>query len=128
MKITRLLYLFVLILLFSCEGYTSYQLDIENKSSETIYVEGNSFFSGSIDTVIQSNQKITVSFYDQMGGRSNSGKASDYIDSLLVFSEFDTVIKDYRVSENWLIDSRQVKRIPSEYFHQFTFEVHDDDF
>ena len=120
--------LMIIIGLSACEGNTTHEFTIHNKSNYPININAQSYYPQSIDTSLASNQKITLFVFDHLGGQSNPGLTNDYIDSLLIYNDLDTSSKDHTIQSNWLIESEHLKKVPSQYYHSFTLEVQDADF
>ena len=65
----------------------------------------------------------------QMGGNSTAQQPETYLSSLVIVNaEGDTAQKDFTNLENWESSIDQVKKTPSQYEHEYVFQVSDLDF
>lgn len=113
--------LFISITLFSCEGITNHEVIILNNSSFDANVHIVSDFAYTEDTMVENHSKISVLYWDQLGGNENSLEPYELIDSLLIYNISDTLEKDFRDNENWIISTN--KRGIGNYKHTYTLEI-----
>ena len=125
--IFKLTFFLVAITFISCEGNTTYEWKIKNDASNSIFLEIDSSFVGLNEDTILSGETKTILIYDKMGGSSNSGDAIRW-GNLLIYKLNDTLVKNTDLESNWTIFTEQRHKIPSDYYHEFTFKLNDSDF
>lgn len=118
------------VLFTSCEGNTDYEWKVENKSSTAIEVISHiTFLDVSANKTIEVNDITTITVSDQLGGNSTEQEPSNTFSIFkIVNANGDTLIKDYRLSANWDANIEHLKKVPSNYKHDYTFTVVDSDF
>jgi len=120
----------IIALLTACEGNTDYTWKVTNNSSSSI----TAYSFGILDTTanvkqIASGNTETVLLGGQMGGNSTAQQPETYLSSLVIVNaEGDTAQKDFTNLENWESSIDQVKKTPSQYEHEYVFQVSDLDF
>ena len=118
--------------LFSCEGNTRLEWNVQNNSSEDVYVVHKAWDYSSIppDTVsIATGETYLLGVNDVLGGQSIPWDPASFIDTLFVTSATGALCtKDWTDTENWGIVSQEERRIPSNWSHTYFFRVEDDDF
>ena len=124
---TAIALLFV-ILLSSCEGNTTREWKIRNNSSTIIYANFDVIQSPVTADTIPPGETQTFAISDARGGNEDPGGPLDGVNSILIFNTSDTLKKDYTLETNWLISSEQKKKRPSDYYHEYIFEVENGDF
>ena len=119
----------IILSLASCEGLTSVERIIENNSSSEINVVVIFDEIDTLNSYIEMGGSELIRITEQLGGQPTASSPGNTISSLLIINESgDTLRKDYTVDENWLIEIEERSRIPSTYYHAYTFQVTDDDF
>ena len=120
------------IALFSCEGNTRLERNLQNHSSEDVYVVHKAWDYSSIppDTVsIAAGETYLLGVNDILGGNSIPWDPASFIDTLFVTSATGALCtKDWTDTENWGIVSQEERRIPSNWSHTYFFRVEDADF
>ena len=123
--------LFVTVALLGCEGQTTREWYVQNDSSRqlTIYAD-MVFYSNFIDTVIIAPYSADmISFNEVRGGQDYAGPAVRQGDSVDVVAQPpDSLTKDIINETNWLVETDHKRKIPSFYYHRFTFVVSNADF
>lgn len=118
--------------LFACEGNTTRVWMVRNSSEDAIKVTSKmhqNYQEGSDTLLIPPATFGTFGINDQRGGTANPGSPSDYIITLQISNASnDSITKDYREDSNWTIRSQHRKKVPSDYLHEFTFEIFEADF
>ncbi len=123
------LLLIVLIAFTSCEGNTTKERIIKNSSLVIIHVEVSTNWDNPDTLDINSGEEALISITDDLGGSSYADNPSNGIKELVITNiNNDTIIKDYNLKDNWDIEIEEVKKIPSNYHHRYTFVVNDSDF
>ena len=112
--------------LYSCEGNTHREFTIVNNSSSEIFYEVYGY-SPVVSSVASGEQK-TFWIEDDLGGQADPGVPTNFISAMLVYTTSDTTTKDYMDVNNWVIASRQVRKIPSQHEHKYFFSLSDSDF
>lgn len=120
---------FIPFLLISCDGNTDREFMVKNASSQTVQVYVESVYNSEIDTIsIGIGQTANVVYHNSMGGNSNEGTMSDFIQAMTAVNDSGQVLqKDYLLNENWLIESERVSRVPPDWRHTYTFVITDAD-
>jgi len=130
-KAFHIAWIMVLAIVFvSCEGNTDWTWYIENDSSGTIEVH-SVINLNDIDSIqfIPSGVQREIATMNMRGGRENPGSPSASMVSLVILNEEgDTILKDPKIDGNWFSNSIQRKKIPSQWEHDFHFQVFDVDF
>lgn len=130
--IFTLLSLASILLLCSCEGATEMYYTVNNQSGQAITVKSISYYSEFGDTTITEiapGVQSGILHRTERGGRSEPEMPSyafSYIG--IVNEQSDSCTKDWTFEENWPVFIRQLKRMPSEYRHDYSFIVTDSDF
>ena len=118
--------------LFSCEGNTRLEWNLQNHSSEDVYVVHKAWDYSSIppDTVsVAAGETYLLGVNDILGGNSIPWDPASFIDTLFVTSATGALCtKDWTDTENWGIVSQEERRIPSNWSHTYFFRVEDADF
>ena len=118
--------------LFSCEGNTRLEWNLQNDSSEDVYVVHKAWDYSSIppDTVsVAAGETYLLGVNDILGGNSIPWDPASFIDTLFVTSATGALCnKDGTDTENWGIVSQEERRIPSNWSHTYFFSVEDADF
>ena len=118
--------------LFSCEGNTRLEWNLQNHASEDVYVVHKAWDYSSIppDTVsIAAGETYLLGVNDVLGGNSIPWDPASFIDTLLVTSATGALCtKNWTDTENWGIVSQEESRIPSSWSHTYFFRVEDADF
>ena len=118
--------------LFSCEGNTRLEWNLQNHSSEDVYVVHKAWDYSSIppDTVsIAAGETYLLGVNDVLGGQSIPWDPASFIDTLFVTAATGAMCtKDWTDTENWEIVSQEESRIPSSWSHTYFFRVEDADF
>ena len=118
--------------LFSCEGNTRLEWNLQNHSSEDVYVVHKALDYSSVppDTVsVAAGETYLLGVNDILGGNSTPWDPASFIDTLFVSSAAGALCtKDWTDTENWGIVSQKERRIPSNWSHTYFFRVEDADF
>ncbi|MGB1123240.1 MAG: hypothetical protein ACPG08_06925 [Flavobacteriales bacterium] len=118
--------------LFSCEGNTRLEWNLQNLSAGDVYVVHKAWDYSSIppDTVsIAAGETYLLGVNDVLGGNSIPWDPASFIDTLFVTSAAGALCtKDWTNTENWGIVSQEERRIPSRWSHTYFFRVEDADF
>ena len=118
--------------LFSCEGNTRLEWNLQNDSTEAVYVVHKAWDYSSIppDTVsIAAGETYLLGVNDILGGNSTPWDPASFIDTLFVTSAAGALCtKDWTNTENWWMVSQEERRIPSNWSHTYFFRVEDADF
>ena len=106
------------IALFSCEGNTRLEWNLQNHSSEDVYVVHKAWDYSSVppDTVsIAAGETYLLGVNDILGGNSTPWDPASFIDTLFVTSAAGALCtKDWTDTENWGIVSQEERRIPDQ--------------
>ena len=118
--------------LFSCEGNTRIEWNLQNFSSEAVHVVHDAWDYSllSPDTVvIAAGETYLLAMDDVLGGNPHPWDPVTFIDTLFVTSATGALCtKDWTDTENWGIVSQEERRIPSNWSHTYFFRVEDADF
>ena len=117
-----------IIALTSCEGNTRRTFKIENQGSQSIDVYFTDFSGDSTAITVVPNSTGIVQTYDMLGGNSDSGQPGELSYITDIYQGSDTCKKDRNTKQNWLIISTHERKAPSQWDHQYTFTVDDQDF
>ena len=112
----------------SCEGGTHREWNITNNSSSTVFVEIENFESDIEKDTIQAGETKQVISYSTFRGAHPTAEATESMTSFLLYNANDTTEKSGLVEGNWLTESEQTSKIPSDYTHIFTFSIANSDF
>lgn len=125
----RLLFNICLItfVLTSCEGNTDVEIYLSNQSSDTITVKlYNDIDSSIYDVLPNSNTEIYTQ--SMLGGQSDPGKISYYIDSLSLERHGIPCKVNLLINPSWEIITEHTRKVPSNYTHRFVRAIKSDDF
>ena len=118
--------------LFACEGNTRLEWNLQNLSSEDVYVVHKAWDYSSIppDTLsIAAGETYLLGINDVLGGNSLPWDPASFIDTLFVTSASGALCtKDWMNTDNWDIVSQEERRVPSNWSHIYFFSVEDSDF
>lgn len=122
--------LFTPLMFFSCEGNTNREYNVANNSQDSITVFVDNNFYNQIDTYYLAPQgNIEILEHDQRGGTDNAENIGNVFTELLILnSTGDTCTKSHTIDYNWNTAVKQVKKVPSQWEHDYTFVVEDGDF
>lgn len=129
-RIFQLLTIITCALFVGCEGNTDYTWQVTNNSSSDIQVWAESGFSLVEDSVvISTNSTEMIGFFNQLGGNKTEQLPENAFNSLVVVNAAgDTMQSSYIDPGSWISEIEQIKRVPSQYEHVYTFVVNDGDF
>lgn len=119
--------LIVVALLSSCEGNTDRTWRITNSSKSTLYFKIRSKVQNHDSLKIAPNQTKEIMKYSQLGGNENAGSTSAEFHTIEFVSPKDSSLKELSTSPKWNVVSTQVRRIPSEYEHNFKLIITEED-
>lgn len=105
---------------------------VNNQSGQTITVKSMSYYSEFGDTTITQiapGVQSGILHRTERGGRPEPDMPSYAFTYIGIFNEqLDSCTKDWTYEQNWPVNIRQLKRIPSEYRHDYSFVVTESDF
>lgn len=129
-RIFQLLTIITCALFIGCEGNTDYTWQVTNSSSSEIQIWAESGFSSVEDSVVISvNSTETIGVFSQLGGNKTEQLPENAFNSLIVVNAAgDTMQSSYIDPGSWISDIDQIKKVPSQYEHVYTFVVNDGDF
>jgi hypothetical protein len=114
---------------FACEGNTDKIRFIQNSSESAILVTANGGSLTDYTNTIAAGQTDTLFFGGQLGGTSQIENPAFGIDTLIIVNAAgDTCTKEYTLQDNWIISVEQIKKRPSNWRHEYTFQVNEGDF
>lgn len=128
LKAIRLIVILGLPLLVACEGNTYREWNVVNNSSNQIQLELKSGLSDLEQSTVGADSIRRIMVTDQLGGSDFAGNPIHSFHTLLIYNSTDTLIKSVYDSANWIIESEQVKKTPSNWEHKFSFTITDQDF
>ena len=122
----RFLFLVIAILSFiftACEGYTTREYIVKNNTNDTIIVQFQGIlFSDEQTEKIGPNSQSSIYYTDQRGGNANPGLVNETFDHVVVYNIFgDSICPNMLENDSWQIDSEQKNKVPSNYYHTFTY-------
>lgn len=119
-------------LLVSCEGNTRIEWNLQNESSEDVYVVHKAWDYAGIppDTqFVAAGETRLLGVNDVLGGMSTPWDPASFIDTLFITSASGALCtKDWTNTDQWGIVSQEEQRIPSNWSHTYFFRVDDSDF
>ena len=129
-RIFQLLTIITCALFVGCEGNTDYTWQVTNNSSSDIQVWAESGFSLVEDSVvISTNSTEMIGFFNQLGENKTEQLPENAFNSLVVVNAAgDTMQSSYIDPGSWISEIEQIKRVPSQYEHVYTFVVNDGGF
>lgn len=100
--------IFVLVVLASCEGGTTYTKTIDNQSSDTVLLKLFTPYLNDQSFTINPNGSKQVYWDDQMGSfAGDSYNCTQEIDSVeITISNNKVLLKDIMNSDNWIRESK----------------------
>ncbi len=120
------------ILLFSCEGNTRFEWNLQNFSSEAVHVVHDAWdysFLSPDTVVVAAGETYLLGMVDVRGGNPHPWDPVTFIDTLIVNTASGALCtKDWTDTENWGIVSQEESRIPSSWSHIYFFRLEDADF
>ena len=115
--------------LSSCEGNTDRTRQVRNNTSGLIQVKVSGIDVLDYNTPVYVGQTGVFSIQSQRGGSSFVVDPSMGIAEMTITNESgDTCTKEFTIQENWDIYVKERRRIPSDWQHEYTFTVNEDDF
>lgn len=124
--------LFLAIVLWGCEGNTHQAYFLRNQTSESVVVvHSHSAYSASpMDTVVVPSGEVKeLGNEDWLGGRVEPDLPAAFIDTFLVYNADGMLCtKDWTQMNAWEIESFEDRKVPSQWRHEYTFEVQESDF
>ena len=107
-QISKLSSLSVLLLLFSCEGGTTFTKTIDNASSENMTIKLSTVYGHQEEISIHSMESKQIYWDDQMGRFVNDNYlCTESIDSIeITLTNNKTLVKDILNSDNWQRESK----------------------
>ena len=127
---TTYLGLLSLAILFpSCEGNTDRIRQIRNNTSGLIQVVANGMYIPDYNASISTGQTESLFVSHQRGGSSYVESPSMGItDMTITNASGDTCLKEFTLPGNWEINLEERKKTPSDWQHEYTFIVNENDF
>ena len=117
------------LVLFGCEGNTTYEAVAVNRTYGGIRVQATPIYGEITDTVLTPGNSITLYIWDKRGGSSTTANPSIFFNSFVLTNQLgDTVTRDHTVMENWEVEIEHRKKVPSDYYHRYTFSAGPNDF
>ena len=120
------------IALISCEGNTRLEWNLQNLSSEDVYVIHKAWDYSAIppDTlVVLTGETYMLGLNDVLGGNATPWAPASFIDTLFITSASGALCtKDWTETDEWGIVSQEERKIPSNWSHTYFFRVEDSDF
>lgn len=118
--------------LTSCEGNTRLEWSLENQSSDDLFIVHEAWDYAALppDTLmVLSGETLLLGSNDLLGGNANAYAPASFIDTLFIFSASGNLCtKDWEETNNWLIESEELSRVPSSWRHTYVLSVDDGDF
>ncbi len=112
-----------------CEGNTTYEAVADNRTETGIRIKAEPAVGETTDTVLMPGASITLYIWDKRGGSSDPANPSGFFRSLTITNQQgDTVTRDYTLMENWEMEIEHRKKVPSDYYHRYTFVAGPGDF
>lgn len=124
---------FVAVLLMGCEGNTQQSYFLENATSDWVTViHAHSVFTDGmdLDTVsIAAGERQELGVENWLGGREQPDLPAAFIDTLIVFNSAGQLCtKNWLLMSEWEIESFEDRKVPSQWRHEYTFNVTEGDF
>ena len=119
--------------LTACEGNTRQVYSVLNESSGPVtVVHAHSAYTDGLDldtVTIPAGVSSELGMEDWLGGREYPDLPSSFIDTLLIFDANGVACsKDWSSMTSWDIVSTQDRKIPSQWRHEYTLAIGDEDF
>ena len=123
---------FASVMLMSCEGNTrqTYFLSNESSGPVTVVHAHSAYLPMELDTVtVLAGEVKELGSEDWLGGRVEPDLPAAFIDTMLVFNEQGLLTtRDWTMMSAWDIASYEDRKLPSQWRHEYTFTVTDEDF
>jgi len=117
------------IALSSCEGNTDRTRQLRNNTSGLIQVVANGMYLSGYNAPISTGQTGHLFVSSQRGGSSYVENPSVGITEMIITNASgDTCIKDFTLQNNWEISLEETHKFPSNWQHEYTFSVNENDF
>ena len=118
--------------LVGCDGNTDYTWQLTNDSSSDIVAYTSTGFDLSAppdSVVILQGSNEVVGVFSKLGGSGTEMLPENAFSALIVVNASgDTMQSSYVDPGSWMSEIEQIKKVPSQYEHTYTFVVNDNDF
>lgn len=116
--------------LVGCEGNTDYTWRVTNDSSTEIYVWASPGLVAALDSIpVSTGVTETIHVFSQLGGNKTEQLPEQAFSSIVIVNaNGDTMQSSYIDPGSWISEIEEIKKVPSQYEHTYTFVVNDNDF
>jgi hypothetical protein len=132
MRKSGLIWALLAIGLWSCEGNTHQAYFLLNGTADDVVVvhSHSAYLPSPLDTVLVAAGELkALGTEDWLGGRVNPDLPAAFIDTFVVYNAAGVLCtKDWTLMDSWSIESFEDRKIPSQWRHEYTFEVGPTDF
>jgi len=124
----KFMLLFLPLALMACEGQTTRVFTVVNSSDSEVFMDSVPSFDTILNFNILPNSSQEIRMTNNLGGSSFPEERA-FLSSVYIYNaNADTIKKEIWVDSNWTDEIEELKKVPSTWRHDYTFEMTASDF